>query len=282
MRGVCTHSKCLKSQYTAARHCQGSGQIGSAITHSSSACQRIVCVARQVFVANPNKTPAIVDILAGNKEKLLRYLKDFHNDTSARSYCMLLLLRGLLSNSGANLDSAHSSQQKCMPVRQGPQCSIAQSKSMYSCRRRAVQGGEGGDHKGDQHVGAQQVTQARPAAAGRVGCEPRRKGVAWWHLGSSPGKLLRTALARYGCVIRARRTRNPSVYHSGQHKGRAQHLAHSRRSLAWVKLLHMSIPLNHIWHMRRLQALPYLRTACPSASSRSHASCRHSSPHLGG
>jgi Mo25-like len=36
-------------------------------------------------VANPNKTPAIVDILAGNKEKLLRYLKDFHNDTSACS-----------------------------------------------------------------------------------------------------------------------------------------------------------------------------------------------------
>ncbi len=37
----------------------------------------------QVFVANPNKTQAIIDILAGNKEKLLRYLKDFHNDTSA-------------------------------------------------------------------------------------------------------------------------------------------------------------------------------------------------------
>lgn len=37
----------------------------------------------QVFVANPNKTQPIIDILAGNKEKLLRYLKDFHNDTSA-------------------------------------------------------------------------------------------------------------------------------------------------------------------------------------------------------
>ena len=49
----------------------------------------------QVFVANPNKTPAIVNILAGNKEKLLRYLKDFHNDTSARSDCMLLPLEGL-------------------------------------------------------------------------------------------------------------------------------------------------------------------------------------------
>jgi Mo25-like len=97
MRGVCTHSKCLKSQYTAARHCQGAGQIGSAITHSSSACQRIVCVARQVFVANPNKTPAIVDILAGNKEKLLRYLKDFHNDTSARAECVVMLLRGSIS-----------------------------------------------------------------------------------------------------------------------------------------------------------------------------------------
>ena len=34
----------------------------------------------KVFVANPNKPPAIVDILAGNKPKLLQYLKDFHND----------------------------------------------------------------------------------------------------------------------------------------------------------------------------------------------------------
>ena len=38
---------------------------------------------RQVFVANPNKTQPIVDILAGNKEKLLKYLSDFHTDKSA-------------------------------------------------------------------------------------------------------------------------------------------------------------------------------------------------------
>lgn len=37
----------------------------------------------QVFVANPNKTQPIIDILAGNKDKLLRYLADFHSDKSA-------------------------------------------------------------------------------------------------------------------------------------------------------------------------------------------------------
>lgn len=34
----------------------------------------------QVFVANPNKTPEIVEVLSTNKEKLLKYLGDFHTD----------------------------------------------------------------------------------------------------------------------------------------------------------------------------------------------------------
>ena len=34
----------------------------------------------QVFVANPNKTKPIVEILVGNKDKLLKYLTDFHSD----------------------------------------------------------------------------------------------------------------------------------------------------------------------------------------------------------
>lgn len=34
----------------------------------------------KVFVANPSKTRAIVDILVHNKSKLLKYLEDFHND----------------------------------------------------------------------------------------------------------------------------------------------------------------------------------------------------------
>ena len=42
-----------------------------------------VAVHMQVFVANPNKTQPIIDILAGNKDKLLRYLADFHSDKSA-------------------------------------------------------------------------------------------------------------------------------------------------------------------------------------------------------
>jgi calcium binding protein 39 len=37
-------------------------------------------VVRQVFVANPNKPQAIVDILTNNREKLLKYLEDFHTD----------------------------------------------------------------------------------------------------------------------------------------------------------------------------------------------------------
>jgi calcium binding protein 39 len=34
----------------------------------------------KVFVANPNKTPGVRDILVKNKEKLVAYLSDFHND----------------------------------------------------------------------------------------------------------------------------------------------------------------------------------------------------------
>lgn len=34
----------------------------------------------KVFVANPNKTPPIVEILANNRDKLLKYLSDFHED----------------------------------------------------------------------------------------------------------------------------------------------------------------------------------------------------------
>jgi len=37
-----------------------------------------MCV--QVFVANPTKPPAIVDILVNNRDKLLKYLEDFHTD----------------------------------------------------------------------------------------------------------------------------------------------------------------------------------------------------------
>ncbi|KAL6758107.1 Mo25-like protein [Haematococcus lacustris] len=34
----------------------------------------------KVFVANPNKPQPIIDILTGNKEKLLKYLEEFHTD----------------------------------------------------------------------------------------------------------------------------------------------------------------------------------------------------------
>ena len=38
------------------------------------------CLCWQVFVANPNKPDAIVEILTSNKDKLLKYLGDFHTD----------------------------------------------------------------------------------------------------------------------------------------------------------------------------------------------------------
>lgn len=38
----------------------------------------------KVFVANPNKTPPILDILQKNKEKLLTFLRNFHNDRSGK------------------------------------------------------------------------------------------------------------------------------------------------------------------------------------------------------
>ena len=39
----------------------------------------------QVFVANPAKPPQIASILRRNKDKLLQFLKEFHNDKDGRS-----------------------------------------------------------------------------------------------------------------------------------------------------------------------------------------------------
>lgn len=44
---------------------------------------------KQVFVANPNKPPQIASILRRNKERLLAFLKDFHNDKEGKfSFCV--------------------------------------------------------------------------------------------------------------------------------------------------------------------------------------------------
>ena len=37
-------------------------------------------------MANPNKTQPIVDILTGNRDKLLKYLTDFHSDKGEFDY----------------------------------------------------------------------------------------------------------------------------------------------------------------------------------------------------
>ncbi len=48
-----------------------------------------------MFVANPNKTPEIVEVLSTNKEKLLKYLGDFHTDKGVcrrKAICKTYLL----------------------------------------------------------------------------------------------------------------------------------------------------------------------------------------------
>ena len=46
----------------------------------------------QVFVANPNKTQEITELLQHNKDKLLRYLGDFHTDKGASPSCPQCIL----------------------------------------------------------------------------------------------------------------------------------------------------------------------------------------------
>ncbi len=38
----------------------------------------------KVFVANPNKPRPIMDILQKNREKLLKFLAEFHNDRTGK------------------------------------------------------------------------------------------------------------------------------------------------------------------------------------------------------
>jgi calcium binding protein 39 len=45
----------------------------------------------QVFVANPKKPPQIESILRRNKEKLLKFLKDFHNDKDDEQFSVRYL-----------------------------------------------------------------------------------------------------------------------------------------------------------------------------------------------
>lgn len=41
---------------------------------------RVILLRRQVFVANPNKTQPILDILLKNQTKLIEFLSKFQND----------------------------------------------------------------------------------------------------------------------------------------------------------------------------------------------------------
>ena len=56
----------------------------------------------QVFVANPNKTRPIIDILVGNRDKLLKYLTDFHSDKGETCKTVEALIH--TRHSGTNSD----------------------------------------------------------------------------------------------------------------------------------------------------------------------------------
>lgn len=103
----------------------------------------------QVFVANPNKTRAVVEILYNNKEKLLKYLDDFHNDRGG--------WRRRSAGTGAASGPRLFRQQVLSRVPGHP---------VPCCRRRTVQGGEGRDHQGDQPAAA----AAPGGAVALVGC----------------------------------------------------------------------------------------------------------------
>ena len=51
----------------------------------------------QVFVANPNKPQPIVDILANNRDKLLKYLEEFHTEKGILS--RMSVLSSIMSSS---------------------------------------------------------------------------------------------------------------------------------------------------------------------------------------
>lgn len=56
----------------------------------------------QVFVANPNKPPQIASILRRNKDKLLVFLKEFHNDKDGKSLLNEALFGGELTDVQTN------------------------------------------------------------------------------------------------------------------------------------------------------------------------------------
>ena len=61
----------------------------------------------QVFVANPKKPPQIEIILRRNKEKLLNFLKTFHNDKEGACYSFLFSFLALDISSSSTIDALH-------------------------------------------------------------------------------------------------------------------------------------------------------------------------------
>ena len=84
-RRICTKGFCPKvARRVAGAHtpaCAWKSSPKALLGKFSSVWQRV-----QVFVANPNKTPAIVTILVSNRDKLLKYLGDFHTDKGSRTW----------------------------------------------------------------------------------------------------------------------------------------------------------------------------------------------------
>lgn len=70
----------------------------------------------QVFVANPNKPPEIARILKRNKERLLVFLKDFHNDKEGE--CRVGDARVMTMGDDivcGNVEGGHGLRRTCKP-----------------------------------------------------------------------------------------------------------------------------------------------------------------------
>lgn len=67
-------------------HILGLGDVLAPDCSLIGVCSWYLCKFPQVFVANPKKPPQIESILRRNKEKLLAFLKNFHNDKEGEQW----------------------------------------------------------------------------------------------------------------------------------------------------------------------------------------------------
>jgi hypothetical protein len=87
----------------------------------------------QVFVANPKKPPDVAAILFNNKEKLIVYLENFHNEKGRLSDFVLLPFLSQF----VMLDDGFDAR--------------THARAVLICRRRAIQRRESSANKNSEH-----------------------------------------------------------------------------------------------------------------------------------